>query len=97
MTQINRMIVSQNSLATISEFERSERQREVIEYLGSMIGQLAIMAKAERAQYLGYLLDMAYTEAWDILRGDRLADAGSPGQQGRRKKCPLPIPQDRAI
>ena len=47
----------------------------------SMLGQLRTMAEAERCDMLAYLIEMAYVEASDIIRGDRPARV----QQGFRK------------
>jgi Cdc6-like AAA superfamily ATPase len=49
-----------------------ERERsETLNYVQAMLGQLATMAKAERCDMLAYLIEMAYIEASDILRGAR--------------------------
>jgi hypothetical protein len=36
-----------------------------------MLGQLRTMAEAERCDMLAYLIEMAYIEAGDIIRGER--------------------------
>ena len=36
-----------------------------------MLGQLRQMAEAERCDMLSYLIEMAYVECSDIVRGDR--------------------------
>jgi hypothetical protein len=36
-----------------------------------MLGQLRTMAEAERCDMLAYLIEMAYIEASDIIRGER--------------------------
>ena len=36
-----------------------------------MLGQLRTMAEAERCDMLAYLIEMAYVEASDIVRGAR--------------------------
>ena len=36
-----------------------------------MLGELRIMAEAERCDLLTYMLEMAYIEASDILQGNR--------------------------
>ena len=36
-----------------------------------MLGQLRTMAEAERCDMLAYLIEMAYVEASDIIRGER--------------------------
>jgi hypothetical protein len=42
----------------------------------TMLGQLRTMAEAERCDMLAYLIEMAYVEAGDIIRGDRSARGG---------------------
>jgi hypothetical protein len=37
----------------------------------SMLGELRIMAKAERYDMLAYLVEMAYLEASDLARAER--------------------------
>jgi hypothetical protein len=49
----------------------SRRRGETLEYLQAMLGQLRIMAEAERCDMLAYLIEMAYVEAGDVLRGQR--------------------------
>jgi len=46
-------------------------KRERIEFIRSMTRQLATMARAEKADFVTYLLEMAYVEASDILRDER--------------------------
>ncbi len=45
-----------------------------------MLGQLRTMAEAERCDMLVYLIDMAYIEASDIIRGER------PSRIGEQKR-----------
>ena len=51
----------------------ARRRTETLDYLQSMLGQLRTMAQAERCDMLAYLIEMAYVEASDIIRGDRPA------------------------
>nr|WP_144703976.1 MULTISPECIES: hypothetical protein [unclassified Aminobacter] len=37
----------------------------------AMLGQIRTMAKAERCDMLAYLIEMAYLEVSDIIRGER--------------------------
>jgi hypothetical protein len=48
-----------------------------------MLGQLRTMAEAERCDLLAYLIEMAYVEASDIIRGERPARVQQRGD-GRR-------------
>ncbi|MGE0499921.1 MAG: hypothetical protein AB7I79_11750 [Rhizobiaceae bacterium] len=49
------------------------RRTETLDYLQSMLGQLRTMAEAERCDMLAYLVEMAYIEVSDIIRGERPA------------------------
>ena len=44
---------------------------ETLDFIQSMLGQLRQMAEAERCDMLAYLVEMAYVEASDIIRGER--------------------------
>lgn len=44
----------------------------------AMLGQLRTMAEAERCDMLAYLIEMAYVEASDIIRGDRPTRIAQP-------------------
>ena len=46
---------------------RSDRLR----YIQAMLGELRTMAEVERSDLLTYLIEMAYIEASDIVRGQR--------------------------
>jgi hypothetical protein len=48
----------------------------------SMLGQLRTMAEAERCDMLAYLIEMAYLEASDIIRGERPARVQQSGRRG---------------
>lgn len=48
-----------------------KRRTETLDYLQSMLGQLRTMAEAERCDMLSYLIEMAYLEVSDIIRGER--------------------------
>lgn len=58
-----------------------KRRTEILDYMQSMLGQLRTMAEAERCDMLAYLIEMAYVEASDIIRGERPARI----QQARRR------------
>ncbi|MEO9338970.1 hypothetical protein ABFT80_16255 [Mesorhizobium sp. SB112] len=49
----------------------ARRRTDTLDYMQSMLGQLRTMAEAERCDMLAYLIEMAYVEASDIIRGDR--------------------------
>ncbi|WP_378950829.1 hypothetical protein [Mesorhizobium sp. ANAO-SY3R2] len=48
----------------------ARRRAETLDYVQSMLGQLRVMAEAERCMMLAYLIEMAYIEAGDIIRGE---------------------------
>ena len=48
-----------------------EKRSDTLYYIQSMLGQLRTMAEAERCDMLSYLVEMAYIEASDIVRGER--------------------------
>ena len=49
----------------------AKKRAETLDYIQSMLAQLRGMAEAERCDMLAYLIEMAYLEASDILRGER--------------------------
>lgn len=49
----------------------SQRRTDSLDYMQSMLGQLRTMAEAERLEMVAYLLEMAYVEVGDIIRGER--------------------------
>jgi hypothetical protein len=48
-----------------------KKRAETLDYIQSMLGQLRKMAEAERCDMLAYLIEMAYVEASDIVRGEK--------------------------
>ena len=49
----------------------NKRRTDSLDYIQAMLGQLRTMAEAERCDMLAYLIEMAYVEASDIIRGER--------------------------
>lgn len=49
----------------------NRRRTETLDYMQSMLGQMRTMAEAERCDMLAWLIEMAYVELSDIIRGDR--------------------------
>ena len=49
----------------------NRRRTDTLDYMQSMLGQMRTMAEAERCDMLAYLIEMAYVEISDIIRGDR--------------------------
>jgi hypothetical protein len=47
------------------------KRHDALNYIQSMLGRLRNMAEAERCDMLAYLIEMAYLEASDIVRGER--------------------------
>lgn len=60
-----------------------KRKAEKLEYIRSLLGELRTMAQAERCEMVAYLIEMAYIEASDILRGVR---SPGPSQSSRKRK-----------
>lgn len=59
----------------------NSRRTEMLDYIQSMLGQLRTMAEAERCDMLTYLIEMAYVEASDIIRGERPARVQQDGRK----------------
>lgn len=53
----------------------SGKRDETLDYIQSMLGQLRTMAQAERCDMLAYLIEMAYLEANDVMRGKKPASS----------------------
>lgn len=51
--------------------QSNQRRTATLDYMQSMLGQMRTMAAAERCDMLVYLVEMAYLEVSDIIRGDR--------------------------
>lgn len=51
--------------------ELMKRRTDTLDYLQQMLGELRTMAEGERYDMLAYLIEMAYIEASDIIRGQR--------------------------
>ena len=62
----------------------NRRRTETLDYMQSMLGQLRTMAEAERCDMLAYLIEMAYVEVSDIVRGER------PLRVGKEKRDRAP-------
>ena len=67
-------------------FHVSRRRAESLDYLRSMLGQLRDIAQGERADMLAYLIEMAYVEASDILRGARPVRTDERSNLANRKR-----------
>lgn len=61
----------------------SAASKERISYIKQMLGELSQVARAEHAELLVYLLEMAFTEAGDLLAGK----SGSISQEIKRNKA----------
>ena len=48
-----------------------KKRTDTLDYMQSMLGELRAMAQTERCDMLAYLIEMAYVEAGDILRGEK--------------------------
>jgi len=56
----------------------AKKRAETLDYIQSMLAQLRGMAEAERCDMLAYLIEMAYLEASDALRGERPSRIAEP-------------------
>jgi hypothetical protein len=59
------------NLWSFKMYESKKQRLDSLQYVQSMLGQLRQMADAERCDMLSYLIEMAYVECSDIVRGDR--------------------------
>jgi hypothetical protein len=56
---------------SLNMYENKKQRLESLQYVQAMLGQLRQMSDAARCDMLSYLIEMAYVECSDILRGDR--------------------------
>lgn len=54
------------------------RRTDTLDYVQAMLGELRTMVEAERHDMLAYLIEMAYIETSDIIRGERPARVQQP-------------------
>lgn len=50
---------------------RRHNRTETLDFVQSMLGQLRDMAMGERCDMVAYLIEMAYFEVSDVIRGER--------------------------
>jgi len=62
---------------------QNPRRTNTLDYIQAMLGQLRTMAEAERCDMLAYLIEMAYIESSDIIRGERPIHTGDHRSQKR--------------
>ncbi len=55
-------------------------RKEALDYIQSMLGQLRLMAQAERCDMLTYLIEMAYLEATDAMRQKIPSEVSEPNR-----------------
>lgn len=65
------------------QLAENSRRTHKLDYIQSMLGQLRQMAEAERCDMLAYLVEMAYVEASDIIRGERPLRVSNGNGSGR--------------
>ena len=68
----------------MSKEEIARRRTETLDFIQGMLGQLRTMAQGERYDILAYLIEMAYVEASDIIRGERPPRSDQQRQRERR-------------
>jgi hypothetical protein len=71
-----------------------KRQADTLDYLKQMLGELRTMAEAEQYDMLAYLIEMAYIEANDIIRGHRPSRIQDDQRDGT---TPVPLQATRKI
>lgn len=64
----------------------ASRRTDTLDYLQSMLREMRGIAQAERYDMLAYLIEMAYVEASDIIRGERPARLNPKPQAPRSDK-----------
>ena len=74
--------------------EAMKRRTDTLDYLQQMLGELRTMAEAGRYDMLAYLIEMAYFEASDIIRGQR--PSRIQGEQ-RDRTAGVPLKPPRKI
>ncbi|MCO5164284.1 MAG: hypothetical protein M9939_24660 [Mesorhizobium sp.] len=68
--------------ASLSDRDRPEvSPRETLDYLRTILSELSVIARRQRLDMLGYLIEMAYVEA-----SDALARGGQPGRSKRSRR-----------
>ncbi len=65
----------------------SKSERELLEYLMSMTGELSYMARTADAEMIAYVFDMAATEINEVLEGKRPIDGGF----GQTRRCQVMV------
>jgi hypothetical protein len=55
------------------QFASAQRRTDSLDYLQAMLREMREIDEAERHDMLAYLIEMAYVEASDIIRGERPA------------------------
>ncbi|MBO3759859.1 hypothetical protein [Ciceribacter sp. L1K22] len=68
--------------------ENGKQSGEAIIYLHHMLGELRQVARAEGADLLSYLIEMAYIEAGDILSGRQDASV-THGKRNKSSRMPM--------
>ena len=74
--------------------QAARKRADSLDYIQSMLAQLRTMAEAEQCDMLAYLIEMAYIEASDIIRGQRPSRVN--GEQGDRAAC-VPFQTPRKV
>lgn len=98
MTQINRQERNTEPAAKIEHKSYpplSSAQRQTLEYLQSLTREMSMLAKGNRAYRIGYLLDMAYIDINEVLRGEQPISAGFVEGQFKGHVCGVPAPARR--
>lgn len=63
-----------------------ENRIERLRYIQALLGELRTLSEAERCNMLTYMIEMAYVEASDILRGQRPMRISPANQDASNKR-----------
>lgn len=63
-----------------------ENRIERLRYIQALLGELRTLSDAERCNMLTYMIEMAYVEASDILRGQRPLRISPANQEQSNKR-----------
>lgn len=59
---------------------------ERLRYIQAMLGELRTLSEAERCNMLTYMIEMAYVESSDIIRGQRPMRLDPPAEAASGKR-----------
>ncbi|RLQ87716.1 hypothetical protein [Notoacmeibacter ruber] len=69
---------------------RSNHRTETLDYLQSMLRELVLLAQSERYDILAYMIEMAYIECSDVIRGERPHRLPAPTNGSNEERAETP-------